>query len=278
MENTAGKKVTAIGAPGEEREAEIDLVVEEPLEIRINGVPYAVVMRTPGYEMELVAGFCFTEGIVDSISGVLSMGFCADAAGDARNVVSVIVAPKPEGGGAPAGEAVELRMSAARSYESRSSCGICGVRMLEDVEKKIAPIVSDMKVRAEDVFLMQERMEERQVIGARTRAAHAAGLFRPDGDPIVVREDVGRHNALDRIIGHALLNGIDCGGCVAFLSSRISFEMAQKAARARIPIVAAVSAATSLAVELADRANCTLAGRVRGESMVVYTHPQRIIS
>lgn len=274
MDSTVRKHII-IQETGDRGEFDLELVAEEPLEIRVNGAPYAVVMRTPGYEIELAAGFCFTEGIVNSFSEILTIGFCADTKDNMQNIINVMVKTAEADG--ECGKAADLKLSSGRRYESRSSCGLCGVQMIEDVYKEVQPVESGMRVRAADIFAMNEAMSERQELGRRTRATHAAALFRPDGEPIVVREDVGRHNALDRVIGHALLNGINCGGCVAFLSSRISFEMAQKAARAQIPVVAAVSAATSLAVALAERANCTLVGRVRDKSMILYTHPERII-
>lgn len=249
------------------------LLVEEPLEIRVNGTPYAVIMRTPGHETELAAGFCLTEGIVESRAEIHTVGFCADAPDGMQNIVNVIVSRKACG---RKNEDAMPPAGAARRMASRSSCGLCGVAMLRDVEKKIVPVRAGLSIPAARVYPLLQRLLESQVLYGSTRAAHAAGLFSPAGEPVVIREDVGRHNALDKAIGHALLQGHDCSRMVALLSSRISFEMAQKAVRARIPIVAAVSAATSLAVELAERCGCTLIGRVRRESMLVYTHPERV--
>jgi len=274
MEPTTKHFVLNIESGGR-KSSGVELAVEEPLEIRLNGKPYAVIMRSPGCETELACGFCLTEGIVDSFSEIAGCGFCADAADNASNVVNVILA---DARGAKNGsESEDLRLSSGRKYESRSGCGICGVEMLEDLRKKVRPIESDMKAGAADLMKMQRLMVEHQTLGAKTRSTHAAGLFKPDGTLVVVREDVGRHNALDKVIGFAMMNGVDAGGCVVFLSSRISFEMAQKAARAGIPIVCAVSAATSMAVELADSLNCCLAGRMRDDSMIVYTCRDRIV-
>ncbi len=256
-------------------EADIGLVVEEPLEIRINGEPFATIMRTPGCEMELAAGFCFTEGIVDSFSEILTIGFCTDAE-ETQNVVNVMVAAqaaeRPAGG-----DPADPRKSSARKLESRSSCGLCGVRMLDDINKRLTPLPDGPVVKAADIIKMQYLMTEKQELQKLTKGTHAVALVRADGELIAVREDVGRHNALDKVIGHALTRGVDCAGCVAILSGRISFEMAQKAVRAGIPIVAAVSAATALAVQLAERLNCTLVGRLRDDCMTVYTHGERII-
>jgi FdhD protein len=256
-------------------EREEALLVEEPLEIRINGAPYAVIMRTPGSEMELAAGFCFTEGLVDSFSEIQTIGFCKDAPEGLQNIVNVIVAQKACGR-ADADAAAPAR--AVRKMASRSSCGLCGVEMLGDVEKSITAIESGLRLMPADIFTLPEKMFEQQSMFSRTRASHAAALFRANGELVVLREDVGRHNALDKVIGNALLQGLDCSGCIAMLSSRISFEMVQKALRARIPVIAAVSAATSLAVDLAERNGCTLIGRVRDKSMIIYTRPDRVVS
>ncbi len=254
--------------------ADTGLIVEEPLEIRINGDPFAVIMRTPGYEMELAAGFCFTEGIVDSFSEILTIGFCADSV-ESQNIVNVMI-KKRVGGTPEGGDPADPRKTSGRKLESRSSCGLCGVRMLDDINRNLAPLPDGPVVEAAGIVNMQYGMIEKQELQARTRGAHAVAIVRADGTLIAVREDVGRHNAMDKVIGHALMRGVDCAGCVAILSGRISFEMAQKAIRAGIPIVAAVSAATALAVQLAERLNCTLIGRLRNDDMTIYTHKERI--
>ena len=257
------------------QEQKATLLVEEPLEIRINGKPYAVIMRTPGNEMELAAGFCLTEGIIDSFSEIHTIGFCADAPAGMQNIVNVMVSQQACG---REDEAAEPSARAVRKMASRSSCGLCGVEMLQDVEKKVAPLQTGLRIPSKNFYRMLNRMLEFQELYGSTKAAHAAGIFYPGGEPIVVREDVGRHNALDKVIGHALMKGLDCSRLVALLSSRISFEMVQKALRARIPVVAAVSAATALAVELGERNGCTLIGRIREGSSIIYTHPDRITS
>jgi len=267
--------ITTLEVAGREcHRREIELIVEEPLEIRINGEPYATIMRTPGFEMELAAGFCFTEGIIDSLAEVLTLGFCADAE-NTGNIVNVMTAAGRAGERSSA--SVEPRKASGRRLESRSSCGLCGVTMLEDINRVLLPLEDELRIPAVDIVRMQYVMVEKQALQARTKGVHAVALVRPDGVPVIVREDVGRHNALDKAIGHALLYGIDCSGCVAILSGRISFEMAQKAIRARIPVVAAVSAATALAVDLANHLNCTLIGRLRDDSLSIYTHQERIV-
>ena len=249
----------------------VPLVVEEPLEIRINGAPYAVLMRTPGSEVELAAGFCMTEGIVDSFAEIASIGFCPDAEENSCNVVEVFI----KGGTASseAGGTLDTR----RAMESRSSCGICGARTLDDIQKKLSPVTGGTVVDAGWLVALQYEMLGRQELFPLTRGGtHAAALAKPGGEVIVVREDLGRHNALDKVIGFAMINKIDLENTVALLSGRISFEMAQKALRAGIPVVAAVSAATAMAVELAERMGCTLIGRLRDDDMIIYTHPERV--
>lgn len=240
----------------------VDLAVEEPLEIRLDGEPYAVVMRTPGHELELAAGFCLTEGIVDSFDEVLSIAHCREN----ENVVDVHLA----GGRSP-------RRERRRTLPSRSSCGLCGVRLLADVERTLSPLSDGPSVALADLARLPRRMAERQGLWRVSAGSHAAVLARSDGEVLALREDVGRHNALDKVIGCALLRGMVAQECVALLSGRISFEMVQKTARARIPILAAVSAATSTAVDLAERLNLTLVGRLRGATMTVYTHPARLL-
>lgn len=259
------KKQVIIRDNGNSNGLGASLIVEEPLEIRVNGTSYVVAMRTPGYDKELAAGLCFTEGIVNSLSEIKAVEFCADAKENAQNIINVTV------------EHVSGGVS-GRGIDSRSSCGLCGVRMLDDIEKNTVPVVSDLRVRTEDLFVMMDRMSDQQKLSKMTRTAQAAGLFYSVDETVVVCEDVGRHNALDKVIGYALMNGIDCSRCVVTLSSRVSFEMVQKAVRAGIPIMAAVSAATSLSVNLAERMNCTLAGLVRDNNLVIYTHQERIIS
>lgn len=250
-------------------EEDIQLAVEEPLEIRVNGEPYAVVMRTPGHEIELAAGFCLTEGIIDSFSDIQTMGFCPDAE-ETKNIVNVVAKRQR-------GESCDVMDSAPRAMTSRSSCGICGVKMLSDLDKDLTPLTSKVKFGAKQFAAMQSEMWNQQELFRSTKGTHAVCLMDSCGKVLAVREDVGRHNAMDKVIGFALLRGIDCSNSAVFLSSRISYEMVQKAIRAKIPVLAAVSAATSLAVDLAERFGCTLVGRIRDDGFVVYSRPSRIV-
>ena len=249
-------------------EEDVLVIVEEPLEVRVNGTAYAVLMRTPGSEIELAVGFCLTEGIVDSFDEIESVGFCPDAAAGAENVVSVQVKAAVRRDGRP-----DLP---SRARVANTSCGVCGVRTIDDLEMQLTRLPAGCTVPAQTIVELQYLMSDRQTLSRLTTGTHAVALSGVDGGLHVVREDVGRHNAFDKVIGYAMRSGIDPSACVALLSGRISFEMVQKAIRARIPVVAAISAATSLAVSLAKRFDCTLVGRLRDRSMTVYTCPERI--
>jgi FdhD protein len=234
-----------------------ELAVEEPLEIRVNGSPVAVTMRTPGHDEELALGFLRSEGIP------------AEAAHPtedlAANVVEVEV-----------GEDFDLDRL-RRNFYTSSSCGVCGKGALEAVAVEAAAVTSDLIVSAEVVAALPERLRESQPTFAVTGGLHATGLFDGTGELICVREDVGRHNALDKVIGYAFLEGLlPLAAHVLCVSGRLSFELVQKAAVAGCPIMVAVGAPSSLAVELARDRGLTLCGFVRAGRVNVYTEPQRI--
>jgi FdhD protein len=232
-----------------------EVAVELPLEIRLNGSPVAVTMRTPGHDFELAAGFLYGEGIVDSAPQV-------DLPPDlAANTVDVI--------------APGAREPSARRFYTTSSCGICGKGALEEVEA-IAPVVAGgPSVPRALLASLPDRL--RQPGFERTGGLHATGLFDAAGEPVAVHEDVGRHNAMDKVIGAALLAGtLPLSESLLCVSGRLAFELVQKAARAGAPILVGVGAPTSLAVELADDRGITLAGFARGGRVNVYTHPQRV--
>jgi len=252
-----------------ETENEVLVIVEEPLEIRVNGEPYAVLMRTPGDEIELALGFCLTEGIVDSFDEIEGIGFCPDATGDAENVVNVAAKSPADPERGPIDRP-------SRSRVANTGCGICGVRTIDDLSTRLTKLPPGSSVSAQRIIELQYLMSDGQTLSRLTTGTHAVALSGTDGRLHVVREDVGRHNALDKVIGYAMLHGVDLRSCLALLSGRISFEMVQKAVRAGIPVLAAISAATSLAVSLARRFDCTLVGRLRDRSMTVYTCPDRI--
>jgi FdhD protein len=237
--------------------AETDSVaVEEPLELRIGGRPVAVTMRTPGHDEELALGFCLSEGLRPA---------GARLAGDlAANVVEV---------DAPGFEPDRL----ARSFYTSSSCGVCGKGALEAVAVEAGRVESALRVPAAVVGALPERLRAGQAAFAVTGGLHATGLFTPDGELLCVREDVGRHNAFDKVVGWAFLEGLlPLREAVICVSGRLSFELVQKAAVAGCPVLVAVGAPSSLAVELAADRGITLCGFVRDGRVGVYTVPWRI--
>jgi len=240
------------------------LVAEEPMELRVGGQAVAVAMRTPGADLELALGFCLTEGIVADPGEVAGIRTCRDD----PNVVEVDLRP----GGTVA---ADLR----RNVFTTSSCGLCGTASIAAVRKRAAPVHGDgVRVTAAALAALPDRLRAHQRVFARTGGLHAAALLGPGGDLRAVREDVGRHNAVDKVIGWAAVHRhLPLAGHVLFVSGRIAFEIAQKALIAGIPVVAAVSAPSALAVDLADGAGMTLVGFLRGQRMNVYTHPDRVV-
>ncbi len=233
------------------------LVVEEPLEIRVNGEPVAVTMRTPGHDEELAVGFCLTEGI-PARGAQLPSDLAA-------NTVDVA---------APGFDATRLR----RAFYTSSSCGVCGKGAIEQVAVEAAPVDSALRVPLTVIASLPKRLREGQAVFEATGGLHATGLFAPSGSLVCLREDVGRHNALDKVIGWAFGAGrLPLGDAVLCVSGRLSFELVQKAAVAGCPVVVAVGAPSSLAVELAVDRRVTLCGFVRGGSVNVYSLPERIL-
>jgi len=250
--------------------ADRDLVVaEEPLEIRIGGESLLVTMRTPGDDLDLAAGLLFTEGVVASLDEVAALTHGAPTAGrDRDNVVEVTVA---------AGRALEVG-AARRVLRATAACGLCGKESIAAVRRRIAPLDDPTTVALHVVLGLPDAIRAAQPVFAATGGLHAVGLFTPEGTPLLVREDVGRHNAVDKVIGARLRAGArSLGGAVMLLSGRAGFELIQKAAIARVPVVCSVSAPSALAVDLADEVGLTLVGFVRGGSANVYTHPRRIV-
>ena len=234
-----------------------DLVaVEEPLELRVGGRPVAVTMRTPGHDEELALGFCLSEGLRPA---------AARPADDlAANAVEIE---------APGVDPARL----ARSFYTSSSCGVCGKGALEAVAVEAPRVVSDLRVPAALLAALPERLRAAQAAFEVTGGLHAAGLFNPRGQLLCLREDVGRHNALDKVVGWAFREGLlPLAEAIICLSGRLSFELVQKAAVAGCPLVVAVGAPSSLAIELAADRGLTLCGFVRNGSLNVYTAPERV--
>lgn len=251
-----------------EEAAEIrdQIASEAPLEIRVEGHSVAVVMRTPGHDRELAAGFVVTENLVRFRSDIFDITQCGAQAGYAVNVTL-----RDPGAFDPA------RLT--RNVFSSSSCGVCSKATIDSVRQSFAPIESDCIVAPEMLLKMPAALREGQKTFDRTGGLHACAFFDLDGNLEALREDVGRHNALDKLIGQAFLEShLPLRDRVLFLSGRVSFEMMQKALAAGIPIVAAISAPTTLAVEFAAENNQTLVGFVREETMNVYAGAQRIVT
>ena len=249
------------------------LAVEEPLEIRVGGKPLAVTMRTPGHDFELAAGFLVSEGVIHHTEHYRTARYCAGANvddGNTYNVLDVGLAP----GVAPPDPSIE------RAFYTTSSCGICGKASIEAVRTQSHFDIADdpLEIDSELLVTLPEALRAQQAVFDRTGGLHAAALFDGrTGEMLVTREDVGRHNAVDKVVGWALTNGrFPATSCVLMVSGRASFELTQKAMMAGIPMLAAVSAPSSLAADLAEEAGLTLVGFLRGSSMVVYSRPDRI--
>jgi FdhD protein len=252
-----------VGAAPERRADE--LAAEEPLEIRVDTRPVVVTMRTPGHDAELAAGFLVTEGLIRSRTDLLRVA--PHPRNRAGNVLEVFLAP---------GVAVDFARLTRFVYAS-SSCGLCGKASIEAVHQQFPKARSRVRFGASTLLRLPEELRRRQETFDRTGGLHAAGVFDADGRLVVLREDVGRHNAVDKVIGHGFLDGLlPFDRHLLLVSGRASFEILQKALAASIPVIAAVSAPSSLAVEFARRSGQTLVGFVRGDRMNVYTHAERI--
>ncbi|TFB94078.1 formate dehydrogenase accessory sulfurtransferase FdhD [Cryobacterium sp. HLT2-28] len=271
---TARRKVVrlTVGHPPTTREDV--LAVEEPLEIRVNGRSLAVTMRTPGNDYDLAAGFLVSEGVITRGEHFVTARYCAGATDEGLNtynVLDVSLAP----GVRPPDPSLE------RTFLTTSSCGLCGKASIDAVRTKSSfPVMDDpVRVDAELLASFPDRLRTRQAVFEKTGGLHAAALFDGvTGEMLVLREDVGRHNAVDKVIGWALKeNLLPLTGTVLMVSSRASFELAQKAMMAGIPVLAAVSAPSSLAAEFAAEVGMTLIGFLRGNSMVIYAGAERIV-
>lgn len=248
---------------GEGTDTSETVVVEEPLETRLDGVPIAVTMRTPGNDIELVVGFLLGEGVVASADAVATVAHCDEN----ENVIEVSTRA-----GAP------VQRPAPRNFYASSSCGVCGKASIDEVRLKLPDRVEDeTRVSRRVLSALPDRLQAAQTLFRETGALHAAGLFDVDGNLLALREDVGRHNAVDKVVGGAALEGRwPLHGTVLMVSGRTGFEIAQKAALARIPVLAGISGSSSLAVELARECGMTLVSFVRGTSGVVCSAPERI--
>lgn len=251
------------------RRAECDdwVVVEEPLEIRVQGESLAVVMRTPGHDLELATGFALTEGVVRSAAEIGTLRQCRSDQGQDQNVVEMTLVP-----GAPF-DPESLR----RNLIASAACGICGRASLETLATRARPIAPGLLVSRQVLESLPGRLLEVQAAFGRTGALHAAALFDADGRLLACREDVGRHNAVDKVIGRMAMDGADTGAAILLVSGRTSFEILQKAAVTGIPVVCAISGPTTLAIETARAFGITLVNFLRGSSMNIASRPERVV-
>jgi FdhD protein len=267
------------------------LATEEPLEIRVNDRPLAVTMRTPGDDIDLAAGFLATEGLVRSASDIAAIRICQenhDHSAAGRNGTGRHDPAAAEEAGGDLGNVALVTLADGaridddrlrRNFLTTSACGVCGKTSIESIRVRASYDVTADEVRVSAGVLtgLPGVLRDAQRVFARTGGLHAAAAFSADGTLLALREDVGRHNAVDKVVGWALREGrLPLAGCILLVSGRASFELVQKAFVAGMPVVAAVSAPSSLAAELADEAGMTLVGFLRGGSMNVYTRADRI--
>ena len=255
-----------VGAKPETR-ADV-LAVEEPLEIRVRGRSIAVTMRTPGNDEELAAGFLLTEGIIRKRSDVIQIAPCLQGE-HPQNTLNVFLTRRV---------VVDFEKLTRHVFAS-SSCGLCGKASIEAVHQHFLPVESGLKISAKLLSQLPTKMRAAQKTFAKTGGLHAAAVFNAKGKLIFLREDVGRHNAVDKVIGAGFLeNKLPFSNHILLVSGRASFEIVQKALAARIPIIAAISAPSSLAVEFAKESGQTLIGFLRGDTMNLYSYPERIFA
>jgi FdhD protein len=247
------------------------VVTEEPMEIRLHGpgedpAPLAVTMRTPGHDFELAVGFCFTEGLLHAADDLDTVAYCLAGEGEQEYNVVTVKLRRPT---TPTGH--------QRTFLANASCGLCGKTTLDEIEQHCEPVSAGPTLAPSVIASLPDRLRAAQTVFDSTGGLHAAARFTADGELVAVREDVGRHNAVDKLVGHALIEReLPLADDVLMVSGRVSFEIVQKAAMAGIPVVCAVSAPSSLAVDAARRLGQTLVGFVRGARANVYTHPERI--
>ncbi|HEX4914621.1 MAG TPA: formate dehydrogenase accessory sulfurtransferase FdhD [Vicinamibacterales bacterium] len=268
--NAAVRQVL-ISRPGVAAPQADRVAVEEPMEVRVNGASFAVIMRTPGADRDLAAGFLLAEDVIRSADEIGAIEYCQDTTEEGRdNTINVTVT-----GGAV--ERLAIRLGERRQVMMTASCGMCGRRTIESLQALVSEVRGQWSVAASMIASMPDRLRASQAVFESTGGLHAAGLFSRSGVLELSAEDVGRHNAVDKIAGRTLLAGRHpLDESILLVSGRTSFELVQKALLAGIPLIAAVSAPSSLAIELAEQSGITLCGFVRGPQFNVYSHPQRI--
>lgn len=263
-------ELTRRGPAGDQRTSD-QVAVEEPLEIRVAGEPLSVTMRTPGHDRELALGFLWAEGIIASLADVSSVTHCGRTDDEGReNAIEITAAP-----------GARLRLPedslARRGTLTTSACGVCGRRSIDDLLARCRPVDPGAQMTKQAVLAAVESLQRTQPLFARTGGCHGAALVDLAGGHVATFEDVGRHNAVDKLVGSRLLAGkIPSPDHALIVSGRTSFEIVQKAIAAGIPIVVGISAASSLAIDTARRAGVALVGFARGEALVVYSGAERI--
>ena len=263
-----------------QQQREDHVTVEEPFEVRLNHRNLAVIMRTPGHDRELTMGFLFTERVIHQADDVQTIEDAMDDEGlPLTNVVNVILHPRERQGSLTQADNNEHDSVFERHFAVSASCGLCGKNSIDDLMLTVPPLeVEELRISASCIYELTRELRIGQDVFTHTGGLHAAGLFTSTGELCLLREDVGRHNAVDKIIGHGLLhNTLPYSRHILMVSGRTSYEIIQKALLARIPCIAAISAPSSLAVELAHQSGITLIGFLRDHAMNVYTHPERII-
>ena len=239
--------------------------------MRVNGASFAVIMRTPGHDRDLTAGFLLAEDVVHGADEIATIEYCADVTEEGRgNTMNVTVA-------GAAVERLAARLGDRRQVTMNSSCGLCGRRTIESLQARVTGVGGDWKVSGDVIASLPDRLRAAQAAFESTGGIHAAGLFDRSGALQVMAEDVGRHNAVDKIVGRTLLEGRHpLDDSILLVSGRTSFELVQKTLLAGVPLIAAVSAPSSLAIDLAKQSGITLCGFVRGQTFNIYSHPHRV--
>ncbi|HUK33926.1 MAG TPA: formate dehydrogenase accessory sulfurtransferase FdhD, partial [Vicinamibacterales bacterium] len=246
---------------------------EEPLEVRLHDKPFAVIMRTPGADRELAAGFLLSEGVLKHADDLGTIEYCQDPS--AEHPENIINATLVNG----SAETLEKFLAERRNVTTNSSCGMCGRLSIESLKTNLPPLIVPWTVPAATIVELPRRLRDAQKVFEETGGLHAAGLFTREGRLETIAEDVGRHNAVDKVIGRMVMQErLPLATHILFVSGRTSFEIVQKAFLAGIPIVAAVSAPSSLAIDLAEECGITLIGFLRGENFNIYARPERVVN
>jgi FdhD protein len=280
-ESSAPCRVRAHSDDGPARERDDHVAVEAPLEVRIAGRPVTVLMRTPGDDHELVRGFLFNEGIIARAADIVEIARPAQVEESERGNVVAVALAAPDRPAAKHGSSDHVRSDHGgidRLFYSSSSCGVCGKKTIASLAVQGSICESRLRVSRRLLAGLPDRLRAVQSTFSLTGGVHASGLFTSDGELAAVREDVGRHNALDKVIGWALAAGrLPLSEHLLLVSGRVSYEIVQKAIAAGLPLIAAVGAPSSLAITLAERFKITLVGFLRSTGMNVYAHPERVI-